>query len=168
MFQAILSMSNLNCWTSKLNFKQRVTLHWVLQASALVSTTIGFFVIVVNKFKADKDHFQTTHAIFGLSTYLLTIIVASGGVWTKYSFQLRKYFKPVYAKISHALMGIIVFCLGVVTVSLAVYSEWFMKVSTGDMQLPLVAALGLSAAYVIYNPMVLCYKRITNAMRSSL
>lgn len=161
-------MSDLNCWTVKLNYKQRVTLHWVLQAAALTLITLGFTAIFVNKVKLEKEHFHTLHAIFGLVTYILTVIVASGGIWTKYSFQLRQYLKPVYAKINHTLMGVVVFCLGVITISLAVYSQWFLKVSTKDMQMPLVSTLIVCASYVIYKPMVLCFKRITNSFRSSL
>lgn len=168
MFQAILAMSDLNCWTAKLNYKQRVTLHWVLQAAALVSTTLGFAAIFFNKIKLGKEHFHTLHSIFGLVTYILTVVVACGGIWTKYSFPLRKYFKPVYSKIIHTFMGVVVFCLGVITASLAIFSEWFLKVSSKDMQVPLVATLVLCALYVSYKPMILCFKRITNALRSSL
>ncbi|XP_063708170.1 transmembrane reductase CYB561D2-like [Culicoides brevitarsis] len=168
MFQAILSMSDLNCWTAKLNYKQRVTFHWILQAASLSCITIGFVAIFVNKVRLGKEHFHTLHAIFGLITYILTIIVACGGIWTKYSFQLRKYLKPVYVKINHSLMGVVVFGLGITTACLGVYSKWFLKVSTTDMQLPLVTAMILCALYVSYKPMELCLKRITSSLRSSL
>lgn len=168
MFQAILSMSDVNCWTVKLNYKQRVTLHWVLQAAALLLITFAFIAIFVNKIKLGKEHFHTLHSIFGLITYILTLIVSCGGIWTKYSFQLRKYIKPVFVKINHTLMGVVVYCLAVTTISLGVYSQWFLKVSTADMQMPLVISLVLCTLYVIYKPMVLCFKRITNSFRSSL
>uniref|UniRef100_A0A336MAZ1 ascorbate ferrireductase (transmembrane) n=1 Tax=Culicoides sonorensis TaxID=179676 RepID=A0A336MAZ1_CULSO len=168
MFQAILSMSNLNCWTSNLTHKQRVTLHWVLQTTALTFITIAFIIIFLNKIKLGKAHFQTTHAIFGLFTYLLTIGVSCGGVWTKYSFQLRTYMKPVIAKISHSLMGVVTFCMAAITISLGIYSKWFSVVSTKEMQFICVSVLALSTLYVIFKPMQLCFKRIMSTFRASL
>lgn len=168
MFQAILSMSDTNCWTVKLNYKQRVTLHWVLQTFSLILITFGFVAIFVNKINLGKEHFHTLHAIFGLITYILTVIVACGAIWTKYSFQLRQYLKPVYVKIGHSLMGVVVLCMGITTISLGIYSHWFLKVSTKEMQVPLVVLLVLCTLYVSYKPLVLCMKRITNSFRASL
>ena len=169
MFQAILSMSDANCWTTALKYKDKVTLHWILQVAAIICVSLGFSCIFLNKIRLEKNHFESTHAICGLITYILTGFIAIGGIWTKYSFQLRDYMKPVIAKLIHSTLGIVVFCLAVTTIVLGIYSSWFLNVSSEEARLPLILILIIPTIWVIYKPIMLCCNRITTAfMRASI
>uniref|UniRef100_A0A1B0CRP4 Cytochrome b561 domain-containing protein n=1 Tax=Lutzomyia longipalpis TaxID=7200 RepID=A0A1B0CRP4_LUTLO len=70
-----------------------------------VLSTAGFIAILAHKFVNDKHHFHTYHAIVGLITFILTALVGVGGVWTKYSYNLRQYLRPVLAKLIHGALG---------------------------------------------------------------
>lgn len=49
MTEAILCFNNKNIFTYNLNHKEKVYIHWILQTIAVISITIGYAVIFINK-----------------------------------------------------------------------------------------------------------------------
>lgn len=99
MAHGILVMADKHALTQHFNYKERITTHWVLQAVALVLITVAQSAIYINKERNGYPHYQTTHSLFGLTTYLLTLGASFGGVLTKYSSKLRSFVKPSMLKI---------------------------------------------------------------------
>lgn len=124
MSQAILSMANNNFLTRSLSYQNRVTVHWILQTSALVLITVAQTCIFVNKNNLGKDHYQTTHSLFGLTTYLLTVLSSIGGIFSKFSFQFRNYLKPAITKILHSCSGLLTYLLAIITICLGINQTW--------------------------------------------
>lgn len=122
MSHAILSMADNHALTKSLNYQQRVTVHWILQLSAFTLITIAQTCIYLNKERNSKPHYQSTHALFGLITYLLTLCATFGGVFARYSFKLRDYVKPVAVKITHGFLGLLVYYMAVITICLGVHN----------------------------------------------
>lgn len=169
MFHAILVIGDGALWGNKLKYGSRVTFHWVLQLIAWTLISLGFAAIYVNKNRLGKQHFHTTHAIFGLVTVIGTQAVILGGVWTKYSFKLRGLVRPVVAKLLHSILGIVVYTLAMITISLGVYTKWWEKVSNEETAWLIIAMLVFSAIFVAWNPLKMCVKRYKTAfMRSNL
>lgn len=124
MSHGILAMSDKNVFTQGLNYQKRVTTHWVTQAVALVLITIAQSAIYINKERYGYPHYQTTHSLFGLVTYLLTVTATLGGTLTKYSYQLRNVVKPAMLKIGHSFAGITVYMLATATIFLGLNQSW--------------------------------------------
>jgi uncharacterized protein YqgC (DUF456 family) len=79
MSNAILIMSDNHILTKSFSHQDRVTVHWIIQVFAVVLITIAQICIFWNKVRLEKSHYQTTHAIFGLITYILTLLTTFGG-----------------------------------------------------------------------------------------
>ncbi|GAB0090399.1 Cytochrome b561 domain-containing protein [Sergentomyia squamirostris] len=109
MSEAILSFAENNLMTGNRNFKWRVKIHWIMQTIGCTCVVAGFGVILVNKFIKNKSNFHASHGIVGLLIIILTVMVACGGVWIKYSYDLCQYLRPVYAKLIHCVFGIILY-----------------------------------------------------------
>jgi uncharacterized membrane protein len=149
MANGILSMSDKNVFSQNLSHQKRVTVHWVMQAFALVVITIAQSAIYVNKDRNGYPHYQTTHSIFGLITYLITVGVGTfGGTAAKYSYQLRNFVKPAMVKIGHGFGGIGVYILAIVTISLGINQSWNNE---GDdkVKIGLFAALAVTTFFVV-------------------
>lgn len=168
MSQAVLTISGTNFFTHRCNHRTKVFIHWLLQAVAGILITIAAVCIFLNKIRMGKPHFQTLHGIFGLVTVCLTLISISGGVVTKYAFQLRQYMRPIYSKLIHGIGGTIAYLFGVATIGLGVYSKWFQEDNDAYVRLTLVIAIGAIALYVIIVPIMNTIQRFKTAARNTL
>lgn len=124
MSHGILTMADKNVFTQGYNHQQRVTTHWVVQAVALVLITVAQSAIYINKDRNGYPHYQSTHSLFGLVTYLLTVSATFGGALTKYSFQLRNVIKPAMLKTGHGFAGIAVYMMATTTIFLGLNQSW--------------------------------------------
>jgi cytochrome b-561 domain containing protein 2 len=166
MSHAILSMADNNFITQTLNYQNRVTVHWILQTAALVLITVAQTCIFVNKNRLGKDHYQTTHSIFGLITYLLTVLSTLGGVFTKYSFQLRQIIKPLLVKTLHSFSGLLTYVLAVITICLGINQSW--RESYDSAVKPIIyISLFVTTLYVSIKSFILFFSRASNFMKRS-
>lgn len=115
MTQAILVYSG-NHWILKKNPQgNRMKIHWILQAAAASCIFIGFICSVIQKIKSGKEHFATTHAIFGLITCVLWLLTIAVGILNAYAVELRHLIKPIVQKIVHGCLGVLSYSLGMLT-----------------------------------------------------
>lgn len=168
MSQAVLTLSGANLLTYKQHQKTRIFIHWLLQALAGILITIAFVCIFLNKVRMGKAHFQTTHAIFGLVTVILTLTSIGGGLFAKYGFQLRHLMRPIYSKIMHGIAGTVTYILGSATIALGVYSTWFQEDNNAQVRLALLIGIIAVTLYVIINPIAATISRTKTALRSTL
>lgn len=124
MSNAILIMADNSFLTYRLSHQQRTTVHWIVQLFAIALMVVAQICIFTNKVNAGKSHFQTTHSIFGLITLMLTMLTGIGGVFTKYSIQLRNHIKPVVLKCFHSFGGIAVYAMALITMILGFNQMW--------------------------------------------
>lgn len=157
--QGITVMADSNVFTHMMDYPKRLITHWILQTIALVLITIGQSCIFINKVRLGKPHYQSTHAILGLLTYLFTISTAFGGVFTKYSYQLRNYMKPLHIKMAHSLIGIISYVLACFTISYGIYNKAWKNENDAWVLGMLEAVVILSTPYVIWGSTRLLLKR---------
>jgi cytochrome b-561 domain containing protein 2 len=166
MSHAILTMADNNFVTQSLNYQNRVTVHWILQTSALVLITIAQTCIFLNKNNLGREHYQTTHSLFGLTTYLMTVVSTLGGVLTRYSFQLKKIMKPTIMKIMHSFAGLLTYLLAIVTICLGINQSWM---SNGDTYVkPIIFVLfAFTTTYITIKSFILFASRLSNVMQRS-
>lgn len=166
MSNAILSMADNNFLTQSLNHQNRVTVHWILQTSALILITIAQTCIFINKNNLGKEHYQTTHSLFGLTTYLLTVVSSVGGIFTKFSFQLKRFAKPVLIKIMHSFAGLLTYLLAVVTISLGINQMWITSHDEWTKLLVYVV-FAFTTLYVTIKSFILFSSRVSNVLNRS-
>lgn len=166
MSHAILTMADNNFLTQSLKYQHRVTVHWILQTSALILITIAQTCIYLNKDRLGKEHYQTTHSLFGLTTYLLTVLTSIGGVGAKYSFQIKKFVKPVVIKIIHSFAGLLTYLLAVVTIGLGINQFWDQPSDSWTKPIVYVL-LAFTTLYVTVKSFILFSSRVSNSMSRS-
>lgn len=166
MSHAILSMADNNFLTQTLNYQNRVTVHWILQTSALIVITVAQTCIFLNKNNFGKSHYQTTHSLFGLTTYLLTVVSSLGGISTKYSFQLKSLMKPIITKIMHSFSGLLTYILAVITICLGINQSWNNSYDSAVKPIVYIL-LFFTTLYVTIKSFILFSSRTSNAMKRS-
>lgn len=169
MAEAILAFSDIN-FTKKYGYKNAVTTHWILQSAAGVFILLSFFAIYVNKnnHNPPKLHFQSNHGICGLITVILTGIACVGGIFTKYSNDLKAFVKPVYSKVGHALLGSTTFLMAIITIILGFYTGWFTRNSNSTIQASISIVVVLLTLYILVKPINLAISRILSVYRSGI
>jgi len=115
--------------------KWRVTLHGLIEGLGLTLGYIGFYAIYTNKNETRKSHFTTWHGLFGFLTIILLTLQATGGILAKYGYtrivsNMLKSMKmnTSLVKKGHRLNGTLSMCLIFVTLTLALYSNWFSAI----------------------------------------
>lgn len=107
-----------NILTGELSFQNRMTVHWILQTSALTFITIAQICIFVDKINQGKHHYQTAHSLFGVTTYLFTVLSCISGILTKFKKS------SFLAKTLHLFSGLITYLLAMVTICLGISQSW--------------------------------------------
>lgn len=144
----ILLMSDKHAFFQNRSYNERVTLHWILQAVALVLITVAQGAIYNVKEMNGYPHFQSTHSWAGLTTFIMTWLTVLGGVFAKYNQKLKGFVKPSMLKMGHGLGGSSVFVAAVSTIFLGINQSW---IEFGDMQIKfsILGALAVSTVYVV-------------------
>lgn len=137
--------------TGTLNRSNKVTVHWVLQASAGILITSAFTLIIIHKSRNGFPHFKSTHALFGLTTVIFTYVSIIGGIVTRFSLELRHKMRPVISKTMHSFNGIINYILAIITICFGIYTSWFTSVSTPAVQGSIIGVLVVTTLYILYN-----------------
>lgn len=161
-------MADNNVFTHLMDYRKRVITHWIMQAIALVFITIGQSCIFINKVRLGKPHYQSTHSILGLITFLLTIMTAFGGVFTKYSYQLRTYMKPLHIKMLHSFVGILTYIMASITISFGIYSRAWKKEDDAWVLSMLEAIIIISTPYIIWSSSRLLINRSITSFRPNI
>lgn len=132
MSHAILVIADNNVSTLGYKYSDRIKVHWLLQAVALILITTAQSAIYINKENYGYPHFQSWHSFFGFATYMMTVSATLGGVLTKYSSKI-KFVKPAMLKLGHGFAGVFVYILAVCTIYLGINQT--MMEGIADMQL---------------------------------
>jgi hypothetical protein len=148
MGQAILVLSDDNILTFlRPSLKKTAReYHWIMQILAAMCNLVGFVTKIVHKNITGRSHFQTTHAILGLVTIVLSFVAATGGIFTLYAAKLKDWVKPSYIKLIHTIIGIITFVLGVAAQATALVRFDNKNDDTGIICIVLLAF----AAFVVF------------------
>lgn len=166
MSHAILSMADNNFLTQSLNYQNRVTVHWILQTSALILITVAQTCIFLNKNRLGKSHYQSTHSLFGLATYLLTLLSTIGGISTKYSRFTKEIMKPLITKMMHSFTGLVNYVLAIITICLGIHQSWHESYDSSTKPL-IYIILVFTTLYVTIKSFILFFSRASNAMKRS-
>ena len=126
MTEAILLFSP---WSSPAHSTARSTKvqwHWLLQASALLCAYTGLAVITANKVLGSTPHYTTWHGTMGILLCAVLAIQASGGIVTMWPEILPFKVRLVTLKRLHAVSGMCSYLGGLATLTLGLYSAWFV------------------------------------------
>ncbi|XP_043268040.1 transmembrane reductase CYB561D2-like isoform X2 [Venturia canescens] len=150
MMEAVFTISGEGYLSSKLSRGNRVTLHWILNASGLSLMLIGLIIIVVNKNRHGWNHFVTSHAKLGLSSIIIAIVVAIFGILANNTRWLYPHVRPVLVKVGHAFGGIAITILLLATIINGTYKNSFPGSETGRSLV--FAALFIAGVFIIVKP----------------
>lgn len=144
-------MADKNILTQRLSHNDRVTVHWVTQAAALVLITIGQAAIYSAKNQLEYPHFETNHGKAGLFLYIVTVFLSTlHGTATKYSYNLRKRVPPIKIKMVHAYAGSFAYVLAVITLLFGINQSWNEE-TDNQIKIGIIITLILTTFYVVSN-----------------
>jgi len=148
MGQAILVLSDDNILTflHPIVKETRREHHWIIQIIAVMCNIVGFGTMIVNKNITGRGHFHSNHAILGLTTFILSFVAATAGMFTLYAAKLKDWVKPSYVKLIHTIIGMITFVMGVAAQATALIRLNKASDGTGTICVVLLAF----AAFVVF------------------
>lgn len=111
--------------TNFLSRRAKSHVHWVLQVLGLACILAG----VVIMYQVKKLHFQSTHALLGVSSLVMMIVLAACGYPVLVAAKLRKLIRPVILKFAHNLLGITCFVVGMAAQCYGYKMKWLPRVS---------------------------------------
>ncbi|XP_055633270.1 uncharacterized protein LOC129773653 [Toxorhynchites rutilus septentrionalis] len=133
MAEAILVIFSGNTWSQALPHPQRRTLHWIMQVVSSGCIVIGIALEYYWRGIHNKAHFQHPHSILGLIALILLLVNMLGGSAALYAGELRKKIKPIYLKLSHQLLGLMCFIIGMASLVLGYEKRIFVMNSTTNV-----------------------------------
>uniref|UniRef100_A0A3Q3B6H5 ascorbate ferrireductase (transmembrane) n=1 Tax=Kryptolebias marmoratus TaxID=37003 RepID=A0A3Q3B6H5_KRYMA len=131
MTEGILLFSaegSLFCCKSR---KSKVRLHWLCQALVLVAAATGLGFILASKNVSELPHLVSWHSLLGCCTLASTALQAGFGLCMIFHKQLRLSSPPPRLKLYHATCGLVVYLLATVTVTSAMFSDWYQATVKG-------------------------------------
>ncbi|XP_056157738.1 probable transmembrane reductase CYB561D1 [Lampris incognitus] len=115
------------CFKSR---KGKVRLHWFCQALVLVAAATGVSFMVASKNVSEHPHLITWHSLLGVATLAATLLQVACGVCLLFP-KLLRVISPPRMKLYHATCGLVAYLLAMVTVVLAMFSDWFQATVKG-------------------------------------
>lgn len=104
----------------------KVRWHWVLQACALISSFTGIIIITANKIINSYSHYTSYHGIVGIFLSGLVFLQTSGGILEMYPEILPFKVRLINLKRLHAFFGMLTYFVGMTTLTLGLFSGWFV------------------------------------------
>lgn len=156
MAEAILAFTH----TNRLTYKQQVVLHWIFHSIGFSFIIAGFVVVIVNKNRNGYSHFESAHSIAGLITIICVTLSIFGGVVTKFSFQLRKKIRPIRIKIFHSIFGSLTFILAMITILLALFSQYFISITATEVRYYFILKMSIVCIFVLFRPVKMVISRL--------
>jgi len=125
MSEAILVLATGNFLTGQLSRRASKHLHWILQAIGLIFILTGVGLM----YNVKKHHFRSTHAILGLSSVVITCVVAIFGYPVWIAWKLRRFVRPVIVKNLHSFLGTAGFVIGMTSQCYGYKKNWLNYVT---------------------------------------
>ncbi|XP_043284834.1 uncharacterized protein [Venturia canescens] len=129
MSEAIAALSGESILTR--NFSRRIIshVHWVLQCLGGAFSIAGFVIM----YQVKEIHFKSIHAILGISSLVIMLVLTIFGVPVMYATSLRKVMRPVTTKMCHNFLGISCFVLGMASQCYAYQKKWMTSVGGNNI-----------------------------------
>ncbi|RLU15099.1 hypothetical protein DMN91_012987 [Ooceraea biroi] len=127
MSEAVVVLAGDNVLTRCLSRQASKHLHWILQAIGLIFNLIG--VGLMYDAKRNHNHFQSIHAITGLSSLVIVCVVTIFGYPVWIAWKLRKLVRPVTVKLLHNFLGTAGFVIGMVSQCYGYKKNWLHYVT---------------------------------------
>lgn len=124
--EAILMYSPMSSLAISSDRADKTRWHWVLQACAVVSAYTGLAVITCNKYLNRYPHYTSWHGSIGIFQCGMIALQVSGGILEQFPDILPFKVRLVLLKRMHAFFGMLTFFGGLTTVTLGLYSSWFV------------------------------------------
>lgn len=154
MSEAILLFSPWSSPITKMGVRSsKVRWHWILQGCGLLSSFTGIVIITANKIINSSPHYSSYHGIMGMLLSGFVFFQTSGGILGMYPEILPFKVRPVTLKRLHASFGALTYLGSLATLTLGLFSSWF--VANADPMLWKVcvacpALLGLSVLIQVF------------------
>lgn len=164
MTEAILTFSSNSYLARNMKHVERMTVHGALQFAAIACFTIAFVSVYNHKIHINRVHFETWHAILGLTTCILVLGTAVGGILARYSFIISRIVRPVYMKIIHSSFGVVTYLLAMTVICLGFDTKWFRGRINESLISLLITLAAISAVLIVLQPLVKIIKRVRDRM----
>lgn len=126
MSEAIVALAGDNILTRYFTHGTKKHLHWILQLLGLICVIAG----VVLMYRVKRIHFKSNHAILGITSLIIMILLTVTGYPVFIATKLRKVIRPVTIKFGHNFLGLSCFAIGMASQCLGYWKFRTMNISS--------------------------------------
>lgn len=112
MTEAIMTFYSSNGWSTLHTTRTKGRIHWILMGLGATFAWGGMIVEYIFREKTNRPHLSTTHSLFGLISFVVTLLGVLSGTATLWSVKLKVYLRPLLSKCLHNSIGLIAFVTG--------------------------------------------------------
>eukprot|EP00054_Salpingoeca_dolichothecata_P032431 m.266079 g.266079 ORF g.266079 m.266079 type:complete len:211 (-) comp30025_c0_seq1:41-673(-) len=161
MTEGLLLMSKQPLF-GKTDRKLRVKLHFLLNTTGAVCTSLGFLAIYINKNYKGKPHFVTWHALVGLIASAWAAMLGAVG----WQLLFPEMLKPISKALGglhklyriHGIVGVIGYAVSMLALGLGFMSKWWVG-KTEELPILYFATIA-GAAFLGVRALVLGFARV--------
>lgn len=181
MAEGMMSFYPSNSFTFLNSPQAKKWVHILLQILGSAFAIIGVYIEIYSKW--GRTHFTSNHAILGellsatSSKYLYKIFIHTGlvstillfitffnGIFAMNSMKLKKFLKPLHLKISHNLLSIGAFVIGMASIIDGYLTKRVMQTNDpGDVRYWMVVFSIVSVILTVLGPLKNLYSQISDA-----
>ncbi|KAF4093575.1 hypothetical protein AMELA_G00003470 [Ameiurus melas] len=100
--------------------------------SCFTFCSMGLGFMVASKRKSEHPHLETWHSLLGVGTLVATVLQATCGVCLLFP-KLTRNVSVSRLRLYHATCGLVAYLLATVTVTAALFSDWFQATVNGPI-----------------------------------
>ncbi|KAI9577998.1 cytochrome b561 domain-containing protein 2 [Glossina fuscipes] len=148
--EALMSHYPYNPLTNRLSHRNKCRYHAVLQMIGGSMALLG----VVGKIRSTEVHFATWHGKIGLSAAFMCFSSLCGGFLNYFQPKfIHKIYTKAEVKYRHNFFGMITFSLGIATILLGYFTQFFFKYVDESITPAFVLATALMYVITIISPL---------------
>ncbi|XP_070498996.1 transmembrane reductase CYB561D2-like [Chironomus tepperi] len=115
MAEGIMAFYKANSLTSLSSKREKNHIHWILQVIGGSLALYGIIIEIIDKDRRNLAHFISLHAIYGLVSMVCLCFTILSGLSALFSYEVRRYLKPVISKFSHNTLALVTFITGMIS-----------------------------------------------------
>ncbi|XP_076240903.1 transmembrane reductase CYB561D2 [Calliopsis andreniformis] len=125
MSEGIVALADESISAKFLSRRGNTHVHWVLQVLGLICIVAG----VGDMYRYKTVHYRSVHALLGISSVIIMIILTLCGYPVFIAGKLRKLIRPVIIKFGHNFLGICCFVLGMASQCYGYKYNWLLRIT---------------------------------------
>ncbi|XP_050305480.1 uncharacterized protein LOC126742737 isoform X3 [Anthonomus grandis grandis] len=160
MAESLMLFTGDEIWSRQMTRNAKYTIHGIIVALGTVMIICGNALVF--HYIQPGYHLYTAHGITGLVSMILLILSLPVGLLIKYHKETQRYLpiRPILYKLSHNLLGILGYAVGIVSLCYGFYTHWFVYYTSYESRILALVVTILASAWTLNGALVSLWHQV--------